>query len=137
MNTLPYSHQPTAPKIRSRHELDAVVENIVQLQLDRAEIEREQAQEIAAIRQKYRVPLAEIERYLTLETTWAETWARENPDAFGDRRSLECTHAVIGFRVAPPRVERGQPQVDLVGRRAEAGRTRVGPALPSEPPRPK
>ena len=105
-NTIPLPVSAPAPTITSRHELDAVVENIVQLQLNRAEIEREQDQEIAGIRQKFRAPLAEIERYLTLETTWVETWARSHPDSFRDRQSLALTHAVIGFRVSPHRVDR-------------------------------
>jgi phage host-nuclease inhibitor protein Gam len=106
MNTLPHPSQPAAPNIQNRHQLDAVVENIVQLQLEYCELRRNQEQEIADIRQKYRTPLAELERYLTLETTWVETWVQLNGAAFGDSRSLECTHAVIGYRTTPPRVER-------------------------------
>jgi phage host-nuclease inhibitor protein Gam len=106
MNTLPHPSQPAAPNIQNRHQLDAVVENIVQLQLEYSELRRNQEQEIADIRQKYRSPLAEIERYLTLETTWVETWAQQNGAVFSDSRSLECTHAVIGYRTTPPRVER-------------------------------
>jgi phage host-nuclease inhibitor protein Gam len=106
--TTPLQHpsQPPTPTIQTRHELDAVVENIVQLQLDRAEVEREQEREIAAVRQKFRGPLAEMDRYLLLETTWAEAWARANPEAFSEKRSMTCTHAVIGFRVSPPRIDR-------------------------------
>ena len=106
MTTIPHPSQPAAPTIQNRQQLDAVVENIVQLQLDRDELERTQDREITEIRQKYRAPLAELERYLTLETTWAESWARENPEAFDDKLSLRCTHAVIGFRTTPPRVDR-------------------------------
>jgi phage host-nuclease inhibitor protein Gam len=107
MSTItPLSPPGAQPAITSRHELDAVVENIVQLQLNRAELEREQEQEIAGIRQKFRAPLAEIERYLTLETTWVETWARNHPETFRDRQSLPLTHAVIGFRTTPCRVDR-------------------------------
>jgi phage host-nuclease inhibitor protein Gam len=106
MNTIQHPSQPTAPTIQNREQLEAVIENIVQLQFDRAELEREQEREITSIRERYRAPLAELDRYLLLETTWAETWARQNPDAFTDKRSLACTHAVVGFRVSPPRVER-------------------------------
>jgi phage host-nuclease inhibitor protein Gam len=102
----PLPAEPSRPTITSRHELDAVVENIVQLQLNRAELEREQEQEIAGVRQRFRAPLAEIERYLTLETSWVETWARSHPETFRDRQSLPLTHAVIGFRVSPCRVDR-------------------------------
>ena len=106
MNTIPHPSQPTIPTIQDRQQLDAVIENIVQLKLERTEIEREQEQEIADIRQRYREPLAEMDRYLLLESTWVETWAKANPDAFPEKRSLTCTHATIGFRVSPPRVER-------------------------------
>jgi phage host-nuclease inhibitor protein Gam len=107
MNPIPHPSPSTAPTIHTRQELDAVVENIVQLQLDRSELEREQEQEIAAIRQKFRPPLAELDRYLLTETTWVEAWARAHEEAFaGEKRSLACTHATIGFRVSPPRVDR-------------------------------
>jgi phage host-nuclease inhibitor protein Gam len=106
MSTIPHPSQPTAPTIQTRQELDVVVENIVNLQLDRSELEQEQEREIAGVRQKYRVPLAELDRYLLLETAWVETWARANPTAFPEKRSLACTHATIGFRVSPPRIDR-------------------------------
>ncbi len=107
MDPLPHPSVPATPTIQNRHELDAVVENVVQLQLARAALERDQEQEIASIRQRFRGPLAELDRYLLLETTWVETWARTNAGAFPDeKRSLACTHATIGFRVSPPRVDR-------------------------------
>jgi phage host-nuclease inhibitor protein Gam len=106
MNSIPHPSQPATPTIQTRQELDAVVENVVQLQLERAALERDQEQEITAIRQKFRAPLAELDRYLLLETTWVENWARANPAAFPEKRSIACTHATIGFRVSPPRVDR-------------------------------
>lgn len=106
MTPITHPAQPAAPTIQNRHQLDAVVENIVQLQLDHDELRRTQDQEITEIRRKYRTSLAEVERYLVIETSWVETWARNNPDAFGENQSLDCTHAAIGFRVTPCRVER-------------------------------
>jgi len=102
----PFPHSPVSPTIINRRQLDAVVENIVQLRLERIELLCAQEQEIAAVRQKYRAPLAEVERYLLLETSWAETWARDNPAAFAEKRSLDGPHATIGFRTTPPQVER-------------------------------
>lgn len=97
---------PIIPSIQNRRQLDAVIENIVQLQLQRSELENAREKEIADVRQKYHAPLAEVERYLLLETSWAETWARNNPGAFDETRSLACPHATIGFHTPPPRVER-------------------------------
>lgn len=102
----PLPPQPVIPSIQNRRQLEAVIENIVQLQRQRTELESAQEKEIADIRQKYRAPLAEVERYLLMETSWAETWARNNRGAFDETHSLACPHATIGFHIPPPRVER-------------------------------
>lgn len=102
-----FTPSPTAaPAIQTRQQLDAVLENIAHLQCERDELYRAQENEIAAVRQRYRAPLAEMEHYLELETSWAESWARGNPGAFAADRSLACAHATIGFRTTPPRIER-------------------------------
>jgi len=102
----PTLSQAAAPAIQTRQQLDAVLENIAHLQRERDELYLTQENEIAAVRQRYRAPLAEMEHYLDLETSWAESWARGNPDAFTAERSLACAHATIGFRATPPRIER-------------------------------
>jgi phage host-nuclease inhibitor protein Gam len=95
-----------APAIQTRQQLDALLENIAHLQRERDDLYRAQENEIAAIRQRYRAPLAEMDNYLDLETSWAESWALAHPDAFAANRSLACAHATIGFRATPPRIER-------------------------------
>lgn len=102
----PISSQAVAPAIQTRQQLDAVLENIAHLQRERDDLYQAQEKDIAAIRQKYRAPLAEIEHYLELETSWAESWALANPGALAADRSLTCAHATIGFRATPPRIER-------------------------------
>src|SRR3984957_10305778 len=97
-----------APAIQTRQHLEAVLENIAHLERERDELRRAQENEIAAVRQRYRAPLAEMEHYLVLETSWAETWARGNPGAFAADRSLACAHATIGFRATPARIARGR-----------------------------
>lgn len=98
--------QAAAPAIRTRQQLDAVLENIVRLRRERDELYQALDRDLAAVRQNYRAPLAEMDHYLDLETSWAETWARENPGAFAADRSLACAHATIGFTAMPPRIER-------------------------------
>src|SRR5271163_2463176 len=106
MIQLPPPATPTAPVIQTRPQLEAVLENIARLQVERAELHRAQENEIAAVRQRYRAPLAEMDHYLDLETSWAEAWALTHPDALAADRSLTSAHATIGFRAAPPRIER-------------------------------
>ena len=96
----------TAPVIQTRPQLEAVLENIARLQGEREALYRAQENEIAAVRQRYRAQLAEMDHYLDLETSWAETWAIAHPDAFAADRSLACAHATLGFRATPPRLER-------------------------------
>jgi phage host-nuclease inhibitor protein Gam len=102
----PSPSQAAAPAIQTRQHLDAVLENIAHLRHERDELHRAQENEIAAVRQSYRAPLAEMEDYLVLETSWAESWARAHPDALAADRSLACAHATIGFHAMPPRIER-------------------------------
>ena len=104
MTTL--SSPEMGPTIRTRDQLNAVVENIVLLRLEQAELDRAQADEIAAIREKYRAPLTEVDRYLQMETAWVEAWARQNPGEFTRERIIDCPHARVGYRVMAPRVER-------------------------------
>jgi len=96
----------SSPTIRCREQLNAVVENIVLLRAELAELERAQANELAAVREKYRAPLTEVDRFLQMETAWVEAWAHQNPGEFSGERLLDCPHARIGFRTMPPRVER-------------------------------
>jgi phage host-nuclease inhibitor protein Gam len=106
MTPLPQPTQAAAPAIETRQQLDAVLENIAHLRRERDELHCARENELAAFRQRYRAPLAEMEHYLDLETSWAESWARAHPDAFAADRSLACAHATIGFRAEPPRIER-------------------------------
>jgi phage host-nuclease inhibitor protein Gam len=107
MTSLPQPSPVAAPAIQSRAQLDALLENIVHLQRARDELRQVQENEIAAIRQRYRAPLAELDHYLDLETSWAEAWARAHPDALGPGRSLACAHATLGFQSEATRIERG------------------------------
>jgi phage host-nuclease inhibitor protein Gam len=105
--TPPPTLSPAAlPAIHTREQLEAVLENIAHLHLARNELRRAQEDEIAAIRQRYRAPLAEMSQYLELETSWTEAWAHQHPESFVAGRSLVSAHATIGFCATAPRIER-------------------------------
>ena len=99
-------HQPSVPVVQTREQLEAVLENIAQMRRDHDELWREREKEIAAVREKYQPSLSDTERCLDLETSWAETWARNHPEFFGADRSLTCGQVTISFRAEPPRIER-------------------------------
>jgi phage host-nuclease inhibitor protein Gam len=103
---VPASIPAFAPKIQTHQQIEALVENITRLQGERDALYHELEQEIAAIRERYRMTIAEVERYLDQETAWAESWARGNREAFGAEDLLDCASAKIGFRATEPRIER-------------------------------
>jgi hypothetical protein len=105
MTTLPLP-TPVVPAIETREQLEAVLENIAQIRLAREELYRTVETEIAALRQRYRTPLAEMDRHLDLETSWVEAWASRHPEIFVQNRALICEHATIGFERIPARIER-------------------------------
>ena len=106
MNPTPFP-APAATTIKTRQQLDVVLENIAALRREHTDLQRAQESEIAAVRCKYRAQLAELETFLDLETSWVETWAHGHPEAFANAaRAVASPHATIGFRAGPPRVER-------------------------------
>ena len=96
----------TNPSIETRGQLEALLENIAQLQREHDELQQQYESEIGAVRQKYRPQLDEMERMLDAERSWAETWARAHPESFSADRSLTCATATIGFLPEPVRIER-------------------------------
>ncbi len=105
MTSLP-SPSPATPAIQTLEQLEAVLQNIAHLQHERDKLYHAQEKEIAVVRQRYRAPLAEVENYLALETSWAESWTLAHPEMLAADRSLLCAHATIGYRAEPPRIER-------------------------------
>jgi phage host-nuclease inhibitor protein Gam len=97
---------PAAPALRTRAQLEVLLENIAELRREREAAWQAQEAELAAVRARHRAPLTELQDLLALETSWAEAWAREHRAELGAEGALSCTHATLGFRAGPPRVER-------------------------------
>jgi phage host-nuclease inhibitor protein Gam len=97
---------PPAPAIRTRAQLEALLENIAELHRERDAAWRAQEAEIAAVRARHRTQLTELQNLLALETSWAEAWARAHRVELGPGGTLDSAHLTIGFRAAPPRIER-------------------------------
>jgi hypothetical protein len=106
MTSLPNPVPDTLPSVQTRLQLDALLQNIVDLQRTRDELRRNQEEELALVRQKFRGPLAELDHFLLVETGWAESWAQNHRMELGPELSLRCEAATIGFECGPPRVER-------------------------------
>jgi len=97
---------PAAPEVRTRAQLEALLENIAELERERAALWHAQETELAAVRARYRAQLTELQQLLALETGWAEAWARKNRSELGADGTLATVQATLGFRAEPPRLER-------------------------------
>jgi phage host-nuclease inhibitor protein Gam len=94
------------PAVQTREQLETVLENIVHMRREREALWQDQERELNAVREKFRLQFTELDHCLELETNWAETWARANPDQLGEGRSLTARHATVEFRADPPHIER-------------------------------
>ncbi len=97
---------PAPPEISTRAQLEALLENIAELRREREAAFAAQEAELAAVRQRHRAQLTELQNLLALETSWAEAWARQHRAELGPEGALACVHATLGFRKERPRVER-------------------------------
>ena len=97
---------PVPPEISTRAQLEALLENIAELRREREAAFAAQEAELAAVRQRHRAQLTELQNLLALETSWAEAWARQHRGELGAQGVLAFANVALGFRAGPPRVER-------------------------------
>jgi hypothetical protein len=97
---------PAPPEISSRAQLEALLENIADLRREREAAFAAQEAELAAVRQRHRAQLTELQNLLALETSWAEAWARGHRGELGAEGVLAFANVALGFRASGPRVER-------------------------------
>jgi phage host-nuclease inhibitor protein Gam len=83
-----------------------LLENIAELHREREAAWRAQETEIAAVRQRHRAQLTELQNLLALETSWAEAWARKHRGELDPDGTLSSAHITLGFRAEPTRIER-------------------------------
>jgi phage host-nuclease inhibitor protein Gam len=95
-----------APDVRTRAQLEALLENIAELQREREAAWQAQEAELAEVRARHRAQLTELQQLLALETSWAEAWARQHRAELGADGALSTAHATLGFRAQAPRIER-------------------------------
>lgn len=92
--------------IHSREGFQGVVSEIVAAKLSAAALQVEMEQEIAQIQKRYQGDMDEISREIQAKEAGVHVWAVQNPKEFGERRSIELTQAIVGFRTCPPAVEK-------------------------------
>ena len=90
------------PIIRSRPEAEALIREISLLILERNSEQIELDGHITTIRSKYEETLTDLSKRIDEKTEVARAWAEANPSEFHGAKSLDMTHAVIGWRTGQP-----------------------------------
>lgn len=90
---------------RTREEMEWLVGEIRSMRIFVNRHTAEMNEELQAVTQAYAPQIAEQEVLIAASEKAAEAWCRKNPDALGDRRSIEMQHGVVGFRTGNPTLE--------------------------------
>jgi phage host-nuclease inhibitor protein Gam len=108
------THQ--APIIRSRADLEVLTREVAELTLARNKQQIELDQAITKLREGYELIFTDLDQQLALKTESARAWAEANPAEFRGLKSLDLTHAVIGFRTGQPQLKplRGQTWASIL-----------------------
>ncbi len=94
----------TAPAIRTREEMEALVNEITLTKLNEKKITAQMDLQIASVRERYEPLLGEIKSSLEEKVEVARVWAEANPLAFGKKKSIEFLSGTVGFRTGTPRL---------------------------------
>lgn len=90
----------------TRTELEALIGEVVCLQLKLDSTHAEMEREISRVRSLHQNEIDALELELVQKRARVQMWAEENREAFRSKKSLECHHGTIGFRSGPPRLEK-------------------------------
>jgi phage host-nuclease inhibitor protein Gam len=94
-----------SPAVKTRADVEALVREIAGLKLNEKILTASMDTEIQAVREDYQSRLGGISELLAEKTDAARAWAEANRADFGQRRSLEFAHGVIGFRTGTPKLK--------------------------------
>lgn len=91
--------------LKSRADADAAVSRLVDRQIVAAGVHITMEARLAEIRGMYAEELGALGQEISELLDQVEAWAVANPGEFPPKKSLELTHATIGFRTGMPRLK--------------------------------
>lgn len=95
----------TGPVLKTREDIERCVGEIARLTIERDLLLSALDEELQKVRTAHEARLTEASADLDAEVLLAQQWAEGNPQEFADRRSIEMTHGVLGFRTGQPRLK--------------------------------
>ncbi len=95
----------SGPVLKSRAEAEGLAREICERINEHRLLNASMDQEITAVRERYEQGIAAAAKAIDEKTTVLQAWADANPSEFAGRKSLEMTHAVIGYRTGQPQAK--------------------------------
>ena len=94
------------PEIETQAELLETVAQVAREMLVERDLKNAMDTELQLVRDKYQADLAAASGFIEAQTELVAEYCTQHPDLFAkDRKSLDLTHAVIGFRTGTPKVK--------------------------------
>jgi phage host-nuclease inhibitor protein Gam len=94
-----------SPIIKTRAEMELVMREIAGLKLNETLLAANMDSELQGVRDTYEGRLTSLTLVLEEKTAAARAWAEANPAEFGQRKSIEFTHGIAGFRTGTPKLK--------------------------------
>ena len=94
--------------IHSRDGMLAVVAELVSDKLALKELQIQIEQQKAAIDARYQERVDELARQIQMAEGGLHVWSDQNPGEFDGKKSIDLPSARFGFRLCPPKVEKGK-----------------------------
>lgn len=95
----------TKPVLRTRAEAEAMAREITELICRHRQKTAEMDVELTGVREAYEEDLSATKKAIDEKTTVLQAWADGNPGEFSGKKSLDMTHAVIGYRTGQPQAK--------------------------------
>lgn len=93
------------PILKTRAEAEAMAREITELICAHRAATAEMDAKITSVREDYEETLAESKKAIDEKTTVLQAWADGNPEEFAGRKSIDMTHAVVGYRTGQPQAK--------------------------------
>lgn len=94
-----------ATPIQTRDEMEVLVGEITGLVAQQQGFVASCNTELTLVKAKYAEMNLPVSEALKGKFALAQAWAKSNPEAFGEARSLSMTHGRVGFSTNPPSVQ--------------------------------
>src|SRR5262245_18432319 len=88
----------TAPVLKTFADLEADLGEIRELTIERKFLAADCEARLKEVDDRYGYDITRLNEQLAAKTELVKAWAHANPDAFGGKKTLDTTHASIGWR---------------------------------------